>query len=117
MTGHLSRQLEQLHQLKEIFAYKGEVQILLCLATSESLRFSQLATLMVENSTARVADTTLSRSLTRLREAGLVMATDHPARRTAYSLTPAGRARADTIEVLAAALAGRQREPADSGQG
>jgi DNA-binding HxlR family transcriptional regulator len=100
---------QPLPELENLFAYRGEAQILLSLSSVRPLRFSEVAARVYERSSVRISDTVITRSLTRLRSQGLLTTDDKDPRHRTYALTSKGEARASIIIVLAQTLTEHER--------
>jgi DNA-binding HxlR family transcriptional regulator len=94
-----------LRDIDTLFAHRWDVFVIACLGEEGPLRFNQLAHAVSEQTGTRMIDSTLARIKDRLIRAGLVMTTDEGDGHPTYSLTNAGRARADTIRTITDALA------------
>jgi hypothetical protein len=92
-----------LHELNSLFGHRGDSMVIMGLDGHPPLRYSELATAIVEEAGERMNEGELSRCLSRLVKGGVVFAVG-PKRRQAYGLTELGGSRAETLKYLISAL-------------
>jgi DNA-binding HxlR family transcriptional regulator len=104
--------LDHLRELDELFEYRGDALILLCLAhAGRPLRFRELARTIVEQSGSYIADGKISRSLPRLKQCGLVIVGDEDNRHPSYRPTPLGQAKAGLLTFVLESMEHRHHQP------
>jgi DNA-binding HxlR family transcriptional regulator len=125
VSGHRVRgavtcvDLTFIEQIEELFRYRWEPYILLCLADGPK-RYTTIASTINRQSTGRLSDGALSRSLDQLEAAGLartVSETGEGRRCGPWTLTPAARPYVAKLLILQKALTEElppTREPSDA---
>lgn len=104
---------QHLRELSELFAYRGDAQVLISLAGYSSLHYAELARAITAHTGERLSEGMINRCLPRL-EANALLIAEGPSRHKTYRLTPLGQAKAALLTYLLDALERRDSEPPDT---
>lgn len=111
---------DHLRELNDLFEHRHDALILLCLTRGVAdgkgrpLHFRELARSIIHQTGTYIAESNISRSLPRLKDARLVAVYDEGTRHPSYRPTRSGEKKAALLALLLQAMEDQNKDPADS---